>query len=160
MRACCWRHTGHRGNLRGIGLIAWALVGHRRGRPGRGRRFARDLSRWPREQACGSGVPDICRRRNVDTFHGCLAAGLQWAAFGAGASLWAASLVMVSIPKILPIWVRVVGIAAAVLFSIVGVELFLGQPLNALSKPLPFFAYPLLALTMFGWAWAHYRAEA
>lgn len=80
--------------------------------------------------------------------------------FGAGASLWAASLVMVGIPKILPIWVRVAGIAAAVLFSIVGVERFLGQPLDALSRPLPFFAYPLLALTLFGWAWAHYRAAA
>lgn len=79
-------------------------------------------------------------------------------AFGAGAALWAASLVMVSIPGILPIWVRVAGLVAAVLFSIVGVELFLGQPLDALSKPLPFFAYPVLALTLFGWALAHYRA--
>ena len=86
--------------------------------------------------------------------------GSSGPAFGAGASLWAASLVMVSIPKILPVWVRVAGIAAAVLFSIVSVELFLGQSLDALSKPLPFFAYPVLALTMFGWAWAHYRAAA
>ena len=86
--------------------------------------------------------------------------GSSGPAFGAGASLWAASLVMVSIPKILPDWVRVIGFAAAVLFSIVGIELFLGRSLDALSKPLPFFAYPLLALTMLGWAWAHYRAAA
>jgi hypothetical protein len=80
------------------------------------------------------------------------------AIFGSGVALWAASLVLVSIPGVMPLWVRVVAIAAAVLFSIVAMQLFLGQPVDALSRPLPFFAYPLLAATMFGWAWAHYRA--
>lgn len=80
--------------------------------------------------------------------------------FSSGAALWAASLVLVSVPGVMPLWVRVVGIAAAVLFSIVTVQLFLGQPLDALSRPLPFFAYPLLAATMLGWAWAHYGAAA
>lgn len=78
--------------------------------------------------------------------------------FGSGAALWAASLALVSVPGVMPHWVRVVGIAAAVLFLIVAVQLFLGQPLDALSRPLPFFGYPLLAATMLGWAWAHYRA--
>jgi hypothetical protein len=78
--------------------------------------------------------------------------------FGSGAALWAASLAMVSVPRVMPLWVRVVAIAAAVLFSIVAVQQFLGQPVDALSRPLPFFAYPLLAATMLGWAWAHYRA--
>jgi hypothetical protein len=78
--------------------------------------------------------------------------------FASGAALWAASLVLVSLPGIMPIWVRAVAIAAAVLFSIVAVQMFLGHALNALSRPLPFLAYPLLAVTMFGWAWAHYRA--
>jgi hypothetical protein len=80
------------------------------------------------------------------------------AIFGSGVALWAAALVLVSIPGVMPLWVRVVAIAAAVLFSIVAMQLFLGQPVDALSRPLPFFAYPLLAATMFGWAWAHYRA--
>ncbi|MDH3552608.1 MAG: hypothetical protein OER22_08345, partial [Gammaproteobacteria bacterium] len=77
--------------------------------------------------------------------------------FAAGASLWAASLVLISIPAVMPLWVRGVATMAAVLFSAVAVQLFQGQPLDALSRPLPFFAYPLLAATMFGWAWAHYR---
>ena len=77
--------------------------------------------------------------------------------FAAGVSLWAASLVMISVPAVMPLWVRVVASIAAVLFSVVAVQLFQGQPLDALSRPLPFFAYPLLAATMFGWAWAHYR---
>lgn len=77
--------------------------------------------------------------------------------FGAGVSLWAASLALVSAPEVMPPWLRVVAIVAAVLFSVFAVQLFQGQPLDALSRPLPFFAYPLLAATMFGWAWAHYR---
>jgi len=77
--------------------------------------------------------------------------------FAAGVSLWAASLVMISVPAVMPLWVRVVASIAAVLFSVVAVQIFHGQPLDALSRPLPFFAYPLLAATMFGWAWAHYR---
>ena len=88
--------------------------------------------------------------------------GLLWGIDGvalvaAGVSLWAASLVMISVPAVMPLWVRVVASIAAVLFSVVAVQLFQGQPLDALSRPLPFFAYPLLAATMFGWAWAHYR---
>jgi hypothetical protein len=77
--------------------------------------------------------------------------------FAAGVSLWAASLVVISVPAVMPLWVRVVASIAAVLFSVVAVQLIQGQPLDALSRPLPFFAYPLLAATMFGWAWAHYR---
>lgn len=77
--------------------------------------------------------------------------------FGSGVSLWAASLILISVPAVMPVWVRVVATIAAVLFAVVAVQLFQGQPLDALSRPLPFFAYPLLAATMFGWAWAHYR---
>jgi hypothetical protein len=80
--------------------------------------------------------------------------------FGSGVALWAASLVLVSVPRVMPLWVRVVAIAAAALFAVVAVQLLSGQPLNALSRPLPFIAYPLLAATMFGWAWTHYRAAA
>ena len=36
---------------------------------------------------------------------------------------------------------------------------FLGEALTPLSQPLPFFAYPFLAATRCGWAWAHYRTE-
>ena len=34
---------------------------------------------------------------------------------------------------------------------------FRGSLLTPLSQPLPFFAYPFLVATLFGWAWAHYR---
>jgi hypothetical protein len=74
--------------------------------------------------------------------------------------LWSASLILVSTPKIMPIWIRTTGLIAAILFLVVAVRLFLGQALTALSQPLPFFAYPFLAATLLGWAWTHYRAIA
>jgi len=43
---------------------------------------------------------------------------------------------------------------------VVAVRIFMGAALTPLSEPLPFFAYPFLAATLIGWAWAHYRADA
>jgi hypothetical protein len=80
--------------------------------------------------------------------------------FAAGASLWAASLILVSAPNVMPAWVRVVAVIAALLFAIVAVQLFVGHALTPLSQPLPFFAYPFLVATLLGWAWVHYRDAA
>jgi hypothetical protein len=78
--------------------------------------------------------------------------------FAAGVGLWAASLALVSASNVMPVWVRSVGIIAAVLFAIVAVRIFLGHALTPLTQPLPFLAYPFLAATLFGWAWVHYRS--
>lgn len=78
----------------------------------------------------------------------------------AGVGLWAASLTLVSAPKVMPAWVRVVALVAALLFVIVAVQLFMGHALTPLSQPLPFLAYPFLVATLFGWAWVHYRDAA
>jgi hypothetical protein len=80
--------------------------------------------------------------------------------FAAGAGLWAASLALVSAPNVMPSWVRVVAAIAALLFAVVAVQVFMGRALTPLSQPLPFFAYPFLAVTLFGWAWVHYRNAA
>jgi hypothetical protein len=80
--------------------------------------------------------------------------------FAAGTGLWAASLVLVSTPKVMPSWVRVVAFVAALLFAVVALHLFMGHALTPLSQPLPFFAYPFLVVTLLGWAWAHYRMPA
>jgi hypothetical protein len=77
--------------------------------------------------------------------------------FGAGVALWAASLTLVSVSSAVPLVVRGVGFVASLLFTIVAVQIFLGRALTPLSQPLPFFAYPFLAATLFGWAWLHYR---
>jgi hypothetical protein len=80
--------------------------------------------------------------------------------FGAGSGLWAASLALVSTPRVMPAWVRVVAFAGALLFALGATQAFTGSPLTPLSQPLPFFAYPFLAATLFGWAWVHYRNAA
>jgi hypothetical protein len=77
--------------------------------------------------------------------------------FAAGVALWSASLAMISAPRAMPSVVRGLGIAASLLFVVVAVLIFLGRPLTPTSRPLPFFAYPFLAATLFGWAWVHFR---
>jgi len=77
--------------------------------------------------------------------------------FGAGVGLWAASLTLVSASGAMPRWVNGIGYLAALLFTVVAVQIFVGGALTALSQPLPFFAYPFLAATLFGWAWVQYR---
>jgi hypothetical protein len=73
--------------------------------------------------------------------------------FGAGAGLWAAALMVISVPDLMPKVVRVVGCVAALLLAATAVQIFAGRSLTPLSEPLPFFAYPLLVFTLLGWAW-------
>ena len=80
--------------------------------------------------------------------------------FGAGVALWAASLALVSAPKVMPVVVRGIGFIGSLLFAVVAVEIFVGRALTPLSEPLPFFAYPFLAATLFGWAWVHLQRAA
>jgi hypothetical protein len=80
--------------------------------------------------------------------------------FAAGVSLWAASLAIVSGFSTMPLVVRGAGFIGALLFIVVAVQIFLGNAVTPLSRPLPFFAYPFLAATLFGWAWVHYRHAA
>ncbi len=80
--------------------------------------------------------------------------------FAAGVGLWAASLGLVSTPKVMPSWLRIVAVLAALPFAAVAVQVFMGRALTPLSQPLPFFAYPFLAVTLFGWAWVDYRDAA
>lgn len=77
--------------------------------------------------------------------------------FGAGVGLWAAGLALVSASTAMPAVVRVTGAIASLLFAVVAMRILGGAALTPLSNPLPFFAYPFLVLTLFGWAWVHYR---
>jgi hypothetical protein len=74
--------------------------------------------------------------------------------------LWAASLTLVSTPRVMPSWLRIVAFVGALLFAVVAVQIFMGGALTPLSRPLPFFAYPFLAATLVGWAWVHSRNPA
>ena len=89
------------------------------------------------------------------------AAGLAGSvpSFGGGVALWAAALLLTSIPREFATWVRLVGIAAALLFFIVAARIFWGEPLLPTSSPLPFFGYPFLVVTLAGWMWDLIRAR-
>jgi uncharacterized membrane protein (UPF0136 family) len=80
--------------------------------------------------------------------------------FAAGAGLWAAGLALVSAPPVLPAFVRATGAIAAILLAVTALRMYGGAALTPLSAPLPFYAYPFLALTLVGWAWAHWRDRA
>jgi len=73
--------------------------------------------------------------------------------FAAGAGLWAAALILISAPNVMPLPVRALGGLAALLFMATALQVFAGRSLTPLSEPLPFFAYPVFVLTLFGWAW-------
>jgi len=73
--------------------------------------------------------------------------------FAAGAVLWAAALVLISVPEVMPLPVRALGSVAALLFAVTALQVFAGHSLTPLSEPLPFLAYPVFVLTLFGWAW-------
>ena len=81
-------------------------------------------------------------------------------AFAAGTALWAAALALISVPPQLPGWLRVLGGAAACLFTVTAARIFAGEVLLPVSSPLPFFAYPFLVATLLGWAWMLVRAES
>jgi hypothetical protein len=77
--------------------------------------------------------------------------------FAAGAALWSAALALVSASPAMPGFVRATGAIAAILLAVTALRIFGGAQLTPLSQPLPYFAYPFLALTLLGWAWAHGR---
>ena len=80
--------------------------------------------------------------------------------FGAGAGLWSAALALISASPRMPTLVRGTGAVASVLFAVTALCIFGGASLTPLSKPLPSFDYPFLALTLVGWAWVHIRPHA
>jgi hypothetical protein len=71
--------------------------------------------------------------------------------FGGGVGLWAAGLVLISAPRVFPMAVRLLGLAAALLFAATAFRIFAGAEITALSQPLPFLAYPVLVATFVGW---------
>jgi hypothetical protein len=78
--------------------------------------------------------------------------------FAAGAGLWSAALALVSASRVMPKLIRATGAIASVLFAVTAARIFGGAGLTPLSEPLPFYAYPFLAVTLFGWAWFHARS--
>jgi hypothetical protein len=81
-------------------------------------------------------------------------------AFAAGTALWAAALVLISAPRQLPSWLRLLGGGTASLFAVTAARIYAGEALLPTSSPLPFLAYPFLVATLLGWAWMLVREES
>ncbi len=79
--------------------------------------------------------------------------------FGAGTSLWALALVLISIPRVFPLAVRILAFITAVLFAATAVPIFAGVQITPTTSPLPFFAYPVFVATLGGWIWTLVRAR-
>ena len=57
--------------------------------------------------------------------------------FGAGSGLWAMALALISGPSVFPIFVRLLGFAAAILFAVTAAQIFAGtliRPYRALCR--------------------------
>jgi hypothetical protein len=83
------------------------------------------------------------------------AAGMP--SFAAGTALWATALLLISIPRHFALAVRLLGLASAILFACTAARIFWGEPLLPSSAPLPFYAYPILVMTIIGWTWSLWR---
>jgi len=79
--------------------------------------------------------------------------------FGAGAALWVAGLLMISLPREFAVWARLAGLIASVLFATVAAGIFWGEQILPTARPLPYFAYPFLVLSLVGWIWKLRRAS-
>jgi hypothetical protein len=79
--------------------------------------------------------------------------------FGAGTSLWALALLLISLPRVFPLAVRLLGLFAAVLFGVTALRIFAGVHVTPITSPLPFYAYPVLVATLIGWIWTLVKAD-
>jgi hypothetical protein len=79
--------------------------------------------------------------------------------FAAGTALWAAALLLISVPQEFAIGVRLIGVTTSILFAITAARIFWGEPLLPTSSPLPFFGYPFLVATFLGWIWTLSREK-
>jgi len=79
--------------------------------------------------------------------------------FGAGSILWAMALALVSVPRVFPLWSRVTGFLAAILFVATALQIFAGTGLTPLSRPLPSFAYPVFVATFVGWIFTLWKSD-
>ena len=60
---------------------------------------------------------------------------------------------MTSAPPLFPIWGRLAGAAAAILFALTALLIAWGERLFPTAAPLPALGYPFLIAAFAGWIW-------
>ena len=84
-----------------------------------------------------------------------ISSGAQ-SSFGAGMALYVPALLMISLPKGYPLFVRITGSLASIPFAIAAAMIFMGQEVLSTS-PFPSAGYGLLSLTIIGWIYTLLR---
>lgn len=130
----------------GIGLIVgWMLLAARQARVAQDR-VAAGLA----IMALGEGV----------LFAGVsFGADVQTGVFGGSAALYFAGLLLVCLSAVFPLWTRVAGVIAAVLFITVALQVYAGQQVVVNSSPVAIGAYTLLSAVNIGWIITVLRGE-
>ncbi len=77
--------------------------------------------------------------------------------FGAGTALWAAALLLTSVPRGFAGWIRLVSVVGAILFATTSARIFWGERILPTAAPLPGLGYPFLVLAFAGWIWTLVR---
>ena len=67
---------------------------------------------------------------------------------------------LISSPRAFPVIVRLLGLVAALMFAATAVQIFAGVQIGPTSSPLPFYTYPLLVATFFGWMWTLLKIDS
>ena len=80
--------------------------------------------------------------------------------FGAGISMWALALMLISMPRAFSLPVRLLGLLAAIMFAATAVQIFAGVQILPTTSPLPFYAYPFFVATFFGWIWTLLKTDS
>ncbi len=80
--------------------------------------------------------------------------------FGAGISMWALALMLISMPRAFSLPVRLLGLLAAIMFAATAVQIFAGVQILPTTSPLPVYAYPFLVATFCGWIWTLLKTDS
>lgn len=80
------------------------------------------------------------------------------AAFGAGMAVYAPSFWLICAENSFPLWTRITGVLASLVFLVVGFKVSLGESVTS-TDALPGAAYGLMSLTLIGWIIALLREK-
>ena len=87
-------------------------------------------------------------------------ADVQTGVFGGGAALYFAGLLLACLSTVFPLWTRVAGTVAAVLFIIAALQIYAGQQVAVVDpSPIVIGGYTMLSVANVGWIIAVLRGE-
>ena len=99
--------------------------------------------------AIGEGMMTSCNSAPDD---------VAMAGFGAGMAVYAPSFWLICARNTFPLWTRITGVLASLVFLVAGFKIILGETIRS-TDALPGAAYGLMSLTLIGWVIALLREK-